>query len=111
MNRWGLGQEASGAHAVEIKHLHEELGFTILYVTHDQGEALTMSHRVVVLNLARSQQVGRPDELYDRPRNKFVADFIGETNLLEGKVEKRKARSSASRLAGGLDVQACSQTS
>jgi spermidine/putrescine ABC transporter ATP-binding subunit len=91
---------------LEIKHLHEELGFTILYVTHDQGEALTMSDRVVVLNLGKIEQVGRPDELYDRPRNKFVADFIGETNLLEGKVEKREGPIVHIKTVGGLDVQA-----
>jgi len=75
---------------LEIKHLHEELGLTVIYVTHDQSEALTMSDKVVLLNLGKIEQIGRPDELYDKPGNKFVADFIGETNLIEGKVMEKK---------------------
>lgn len=90
---------------LEIKHLHEELGFTVIYVTHDQGEALSMSDRVVVLDHGRIEQVGKPDELYDRPRNKFVADFIGETNLFEGKIMKREADLIHIRTLGGIGIQ------
>jgi putative spermidine/putrescine transport system ATP-binding protein len=71
----------------EIKHLHESLGITVVYVTHDQGEALTMSDRVAVFNDGRIQQLAPPDELYERPQNSFVAQFIGENNKLEGVVE------------------------
>lgn len=67
---------------LEIKHLHESIGITMVYVTHDQGEALTMSDRIAVLNAGHIEQLGPPIELYEKPRNKFVADFIGETNLI-----------------------------
>ncbi len=71
----------------EIKHLHENLGITVVYVTHDQGEALTMSDRVAVFNDGVIQQLAPPDELYERPQNSFVAQFIGENNKLTGTVE------------------------
>ena len=68
----------------EIKHLHERLEVTIVYVTHDQGEALTMSDRVAVFNEGRIQQLSTPKELYERPQNAFVASFIGENNAISG---------------------------
>ena len=71
----------------EIKHLHERLGVTVVYVTHDQGEALTMSDRIAVFNDGRIQQLAPPEDLYERPENRFVASFIGENNTLEGTVE------------------------
>jgi putative spermidine/putrescine transport system ATP-binding protein len=71
----------------EIKHLHERLGVTVVYVTHDQGEALTMSDRIAVFNDGRVQQLAPPEDLYERPENRFVASFIGENNTLEGVVE------------------------
>jgi len=71
----------------EIKHLHEQLGITVVYVTHDQGEALTMSDRVAVFNDGRIQQLAPPEDLYERPENSFVAQFIGENNTLPGTVE------------------------
>jgi putative spermidine/putrescine transport system ATP-binding protein len=71
---------------LEVKHIQEELGITVIYVTHDQEEALTMSDRIAVLNVGQIQQVGSPDELYEKPANLFVADFIGESNILTGKV-------------------------
>jgi putative spermidine/putrescine transport system ATP-binding protein len=71
----------------EIKHLHERLGVTVVYVTHDQGEALTMSDRIAVFNDGRIQQLAPPEDLYERPENRFVASFIGENNTLEGVVE------------------------
>jgi iron(III) transport system ATP-binding protein len=70
----------------EIRKLQKELGITTVYVTHDQEEALTLSDRIVVFNQGRVFQVGTPRELYERPRNRFVADFIGINNLLEGTV-------------------------
>jgi putative spermidine/putrescine transport system ATP-binding protein len=70
----------------EIKHLHERLGITVVYVTHDQGEALTMSDRVAVFNEGRIQQLAAPAQLYEAPANAFVARFIGENNRLQGRV-------------------------
>ncbi|MEL7155379.1 MAG: ABC transporter ATP-binding protein [Actinomycetota bacterium] len=71
----------------ELKLLQRELGITFVFVTHDQEEALTMSDRIAVMDQGRLLQVGRPDEIYERPANRFVADFIGRTNLLEATVE------------------------
>lgn len=73
----------------ELKRLHAELGCTILFVTHDQEEALTLSDRIAVFSNGRIVQYGQPQELYRAPRSRFVADFIGETNLLEGPVVGR----------------------
>jgi putative spermidine/putrescine transport system ATP-binding protein len=70
----------------EIKHLHDRLGLTVVYVTHDQGEALTMSDRVAVFHQGRVQQLATPAMLYERPANAFVAGFIGENNQLTGRV-------------------------
>ncbi|MCW5745537.1 MAG: ABC transporter ATP-binding protein [Alphaproteobacteria bacterium] len=68
----------------ELKQLQKELGVTLVFVTHDQEEALAMSDRIAVMNAGRLEQVGAPTEIYDRPRTRFVADFIGEINLFEG---------------------------
>ncbi|GAA5646668.1 ABC transporter ATP-binding protein [Vibrio proteolyticus] len=73
---------------MEIKHLHEKLGITILYVTHDQTEALTMSDRIAVFNDGAVQQLATPTELYESPSNAFVAQFIGENNQLCATVEQ-----------------------
>jgi putative spermidine/putrescine transport system ATP-binding protein len=70
----------------EIKHIHENLGLTVVYVTHDQSEALTMSNRIAVFDDGVIQQCDAPDEIYERPINAFVADFIGENNRLVGEV-------------------------
>jgi putative spermidine/putrescine transport system ATP-binding protein len=72
---------------LEIKRIHRELGTTIVYVTHDQEEAMTMSDRICLMDQGRIEQLGTPSELYFRPRTLFVADFLGESNLLEGTVE------------------------
>lgn len=72
---------------LELKHLQQKLGITFVYVTHDQEEALTMSDRIAVLNGGKLEQLGYPFDIYERPQTRFVADFIGETNLFEGKVE------------------------
>ena len=76
---------------IEVKRLHEALRITVLYVTHDQEEALTLSDRVALMNRGRIEQVGAAEELYERPANRFVAEFIGESNLLEGQVEGGEA--------------------
>jgi putative spermidine/putrescine transport system ATP-binding protein len=70
----------------EIKKLHEMLGFTVIYVTHDQTEALTMSDRIAVFEQGVIQQISDPQTLYERPDNKFVAEFIGENNHLNGRI-------------------------
>ena len=70
----------------EIKHIHESLGLSVVYVTHDQSEALTMSNRIAVFNDGVVQQLASPDVLYEQPENAFVAQFIGENNRFRGKV-------------------------
>jgi len=70
---------------LEIKRVHREREISVLYVTHDQDEALTMSDRIAVFNHGRIEQIGTPEELYDRPATRFVAGFIGDTNLLSGR--------------------------
>lgn len=71
---------------IEIKRLHKQLGTTILYVTHDQQETLTMSDRVCLMNHGHVEQIGTPNDLYFRPRTVFAADFLGESNILAGTV-------------------------
>jgi ABC-type spermidine/putrescine transport systems, ATPase components len=72
---------------LELKSLQERVGITFIYVTHDQEEALTMSDRIAVMSAGKVLQIGTPTEIYERPVCRFVADFIGETNFIEGKVE------------------------
>ena len=72
---------------LEIKRIHSDVGVTVLYVTHDQEEALTMSDRIALMNRGRIAQLGTAEDLYERPVSHFVANFIGESNLLEGRVE------------------------
>ena len=74
----------------EIKRLHKELKTTFIYVTHDQTEALTMGDRIVVLDKGIIQQVAEPEEIYNKPRNKFVAGFIGQTNFINAKLIDNK---------------------
>ena len=71
---------------LELKHLQSRVGITFVYVTHDQEEALTMSDRIALMRSGRIEQLGTPDEIYHEPRTRYVADFIGETNLLAGRV-------------------------
>jgi iron(III) transport system ATP-binding protein len=70
----------------ELKRLQRELGITTVYVTHDQSEALAMSHQIAVMSQGQIQQLGSPREIYERPKNKFVADFVGATNFIDAKV-------------------------
>jgi putative spermidine/putrescine transport system ATP-binding protein len=88
----------------EIKYLHSELGVTVIAVTHDQGEALNMSDRIVVMHEGVIQQVGTPQELYQRPINVFVANFIGESNLLTGTIVSQQNTRCMVQLADGLMV-------
>src|SRR5258705_12991391 len=88
----------------EIKRLHRELGATILYVTHDQEEALTMSDRVAVLRQGELEQCAAPQVLYDRPQTQFVAGFVGESNILPGKVIVVKGQMTAIAEEAALTV-------
>ncbi|MBR6256076.1 MAG: polyamine ABC transporter ATP-binding protein [Lachnospiraceae bacterium] len=69
---------------IELKAMHQQLGITFIYVTHDQEEALTMSDKIVVMNRGSIQQIGTPEDIYNEPKNAFVADFIGESNIFKG---------------------------
>lgn len=89
---------------LELKHLQKKLGITFVFVTHDQEEALTMSDRIVVMNEGNIEQVGTPEELYEQPETKFVADFLGETNLLEGHVFKLKPQEVLLQLEEEQDI-------
>ncbi len=96
----------------ELKELQRRLGVTLVFVTHDQEEALAMSDRIAVMNRGKVEQVGAPTEIYERPRTRFVADFIGEINLLEEGGKPRALRpekirlvpSGEARLAGTIET-------
>jgi len=90
----------------EIKHIHESLGVTVVYVTHDQSEALTMSNRIAVFDDGIIQQLAPPPDLYERPENAFVAAFIGENNRLQGKVTALNGTGCTVELDDGSTVQA-----
>ncbi|NNU60958.1 ABC transporter ATP-binding protein [Ochrobactrum soli] len=90
---------------LEIKRIHRELGATIVYVTHDQEEAMTMSDRICLMNSGKIEQLGTPADLYFRPRTLFVADFLGESNLLPAKVEKIEGDEAVVRV-GAKSVEA-----
>jgi len=90
----------------EIKHIHEDLGVTVVYVTHDQAEALTMSNRIAVLNDGLIQQLDTPDNLYENPENTFVAQFVGENNRLLGRVTSVNGAGCSVEVDGGGKVEA-----
>lgn len=71
---------------IELNKIHEEVGTTFLYVTHDQGEAMSLGDRVAVMNLGKFEQIGTPTEVYEAPQSRFVAEFIGDTNLIDATV-------------------------
>ena len=75
---------------IELKEMHKKLGITFVYVTHDQEEALTLSDTIIVMNEGKIQQIGTPTDIYNEPQNSFVADFIGESNILNGRMIKDK---------------------
>ena len=85
---------------LELKRLHTQLGITVVYVTHDQEEALTMSDRIVLLNLGRIEQMGTPNELYFQPRTLFAAEFLGDSNILDGRVEAGGSPAAVSTTVG-----------
>jgi len=88
----------------EIKHIHERIGITVVYVTHDQSEALTMSNRIAVFNDGKIQQVSTPDVLYEKPDNAFVAQFIGENNQIKGKVKSINGTNCVIKTESGEDI-------
>jgi len=90
----------------EIKHIHERLGVTVLYVTHDQSEALTMSNRVAVFDDGIIQQLAPPEVLYEEPENAFVADFIGDNNCLLGTVFSEDGNSCVVKTDDGSEIKA-----
>jgi spermidine/putrescine transport system ATP-binding protein len=91
---------------IELKRLQHETGITFIFVTHDQEEALTMSDRLAVMNRGQVLQIGSPHDIYDRPENRFVANFIGETNFLEGLVTGAANGGVKVKLASGAVVAA-----
>ncbi|WXL26436.1 ABC transporter ATP-binding protein [Ectopseudomonas mendocina] len=91
---------------MEIKHLHQRLGVTVVYVTHDQGEALTMSDRVAVFHQGEIQQIADPRTLYEQPSNTFVANFIGENNRICGRLASRNGDRCTITLPRGEQIEA-----
>lgn len=89
---------------VELSNLHQRLGITFVMVTHDQEEALSLSDRIAVMNAGEIEQIGSPSEIYECPRTPFVADFIGDTNLLEGRANQLDGSLLSITTANGLPV-------
>ena len=89
----------------ELKNLQEQVGVTFLYVTHDQEEALTLSDHIAVMNRGRLLQEGTPSQIYERPVTRFVADFIGQTNFIEGAVESADGSATTVRTRSGLLIR------
>jgi putative spermidine/putrescine transport system ATP-binding protein len=90
---------------LDIRALHRRLGLTIVFVTHDQSEALTMSDRIAVFNRGKIEQIGSPREIYDQPHSRFVAQFIGETNLVEGTLAENGKSGATVALPGGGQIR------
>ena len=88
----------------ELKNLQRETGITFIFVTHDQEEALTMSDRIAVMSAGNIQQIGSPLEIYERPLNRFVADFIGDTNFLNAKITATSGKSAKCEIASGVTI-------
>ena len=89
---------------VELKQLQKKLGITFIFVTHDQEEALTMSDRVAVINAGRVEQIGTVNEIYYKPATRFVASFIGESNIVEAEILRSEGELIHCRLEGGLEL-------
>ncbi|KNG92841.1 ABC transporter ATP-binding protein [Pseudaestuariivita atlantica] len=90
---------------IELKHIQRETGITFIFVTHDQEEALTMSDRIAVMSAGELQQLGAPREIYEHPQNRFVADFIGETNLIEVTISEVADGRAKCRIGGGHVIE------
>ena len=91
---------------VEIKEIQRRLGMTVIYVTHDQEEAMNMSDRIAIMNNGRIEQVGRPTEIYENPTSNFIARFLGQANLIPGTVESVGAGGAVLRTSRGLALRA-----
>jgi spermidine/putrescine transport system ATP-binding protein len=91
---------------VELKRIQREVGITFVYVTHDQEEALTMSDRIAVMNAGRVEQIGGPEEVYERPATSFVAGFIGVSNLMPGQVTQANGSTVSVKLDSGPEIEA-----
>ena len=91
---------------VELKRIQQEVGITFIYVTHDQEEAMTMSDRIAVMNKGRYEQLGDPESLYERPTTRFVAGFLGISNLLPGAVQGTDGQYATVQLADESSVRA-----
>ena len=89
----------------ELKLLQRETGITFIFVTHDQVEALTMSDRIAVMSFGKLQQIGTPIEIYEQPTNRFVADFIGETNFIEATISKINAEGVSCQIGGNFEIE------
>jgi len=90
---------------IELKQLQQQLGLTLIFVTHDQEEAMTISDRIAVMNAGRIEQIGSADEIYNRPQTRFVSDFIGEINLFEGSWQNGRFISNGVSLPAGGEPQ------
>lgn len=91
---------------LEIRQIADRLGLTVVYVTHDQYEALTMSDRIAIFNDGRIQQIGCAEEIYSRPNNRFVAEFVGDNNCLDATITEIEGGTAVATLAGGHTVRA-----
>ena len=89
---------------VELSNLHKDLGLTFILVTHDQEEAMSLSDRIAVMRAGKIEQIGTPAEIYERPKTTFVADFIGDTNLLKGRLESADASSLQITTTTGMKI-------
>ena len=90
----------------ELKRMQQQIGITFVFVTHDQEEAMTMADRIAVMNEGRVLQVGSPDAIYEHPESRFVADFIGETNFIEGRLVSAQGQRGEVALADGRIIEA-----
>jgi ABC-type Fe3+/spermidine/putrescine transport system ATPase subunit len=96
---------------IELKELARRIGMTCLYVTHDQEEALTLADRVVVMNKGRIEQIATPEDIYRRPKTRFVAGFVGTTNLIEGKVREQDRHGGRLKIETGIGLEFWSRAS
>ena len=94
---------------IEIRDLHQRIGSTVLFVTHDQGEALTMSDRIAVMDAGRIVQIGSPADIYRHPQTRFVASFVGESNLLDAEIVERRGGTARLRSRSGHVFEAAVQ--
>jgi putative spermidine/putrescine transport system ATP-binding protein len=97
-----LDRKLRGEMQLEVLKIHQTLGLTVISVTHDQEEALAMSDRIAVMNAGRIEQIGTPQELYERPARQFVADFLGESNIFDATVQEIRADVVAVRARSGV---------